>query len=135
MLRVLWPPQSLAPQKAWSQRLPYAMGGVFCGQLPAVPGASASLCLAWRVGCPTQRFKMLGSAFTVEQAGQPPWAGPGACGGPSAFGASCVTAAGGGPAYLQPHLPLARLAPSQACFPEPRADPALRLLFWSLAAP
>lgn len=36
--------------------------------------------------------------------------------------------------------PLARLretdgAPSQACFPELRADPALRLLFWLLATP
>ena len=72
-------------------------------------------------------LQMLGSAFTAEQAGQPPWAGPWACGGPSSFGASCVTAAGGAPAYLQPHLPgcgqaarPAHWAPSQACFPEPR---------------
>lgn len=94
------------------------------GQLPAVPGVSASLCLARWVECPTQRFEMLRRAFTAEQTGQPLWAGPWACGGPSSFGASCVTAEGGGPAYLQPHLPgcgqaacLAHWAPESGLLP------------------
>lgn len=47
------------------------------GRLPAVPGASASLCLARRVECPTRRFEMLWRAFTAEQAGSLSGLGPG----------------------------------------------------------
>ena len=56
------------------------------GQVPAMLGVNASLCLARGVECPVQCFEMLGRVFTPKQEGQPPWAGPWACGGPSSLG-------------------------------------------------